>query len=561
MNSSPSDPENHEPNHHGFSWNKSLGERSTNIPLGRISQSEFDALGATPPDWGDFQKHLPERYIILNEIGRGGMGQVLKAIDRGPKLNQSKIVAIKRILGPHLNERDSVNLFLDEVSKAREFRHPNVIQMYHSDMTPLGPYIVMEFIEGQNLAEYLRLHGPIPESLAVEWFRKLAAALGCGHDKGLIHRDLKPQNILISTQQEPFLADFGIARKMTALDHTIPGFGPGTLPYMSPEQLENRTPQISQDVYSFGATLFHAVEGKPPFSGRTIPELIRAVMEGPAPKTTRVSDELADQIASCLDKDPQNRPARCISAVITPPNPLSSNAKSPPPSRKHPTSLVWILFATSVIGLAAGISTLIHLAFPRNEKIENSLAIAKAESKLQENAPLPSSESPTPESLSSPGPLPSLLNDDTSEKKIQSDTDQTETTSPPPDKPKLVPADTPIPPNPIKTPESKSSPAPIKIDPRPNDTPNPPPAPTVQEIPKILAVRSTHRIGSNIGDSSVYQNRTTLDSVEHRKGIQLGTVVTVLEHDLNAKRVYVEWRDSKGTPRLGWIDDSFFKNN
>jgi formylglycine-generating enzyme required for sulfatase activity len=258
-----------------------------------------------------FQNVLPDRYQIVREIGQGGMGQVLLAIDRGPTLKKKDYVAIKRMLGSVLSDSKAVDKFLEEVTLARTLRHPNVVKMFHSENTPLGPYIVMEYIDGIDLGEYIKRHGPLNEGQALACFRKLAAALDEGHVQGIIHRDLKPRNILISKSGQPFLVDFGIARRLSDDDKTGTGMGAGTLAYMSPEQLENRKPDAKQDIYSLGATLFHAVEGRPPFQADSLPRLIAKIMAEPAPKATTVSAQLAERIAQCLAKEPRLRPANC----------------------------------------------------------------------------------------------------------------------------------------------------------------------------------------------------------------------------------------------------------
>jgi eukaryotic-like serine/threonine-protein kinase len=293
-----------------------------------------------------FQKVLPERYQIVREIGQGGMGQVLLAIDRGPTLKKKDYVAIKRMLGSVLSDSKAVEKFLEEVTLARTLRHPNVVKMFHSENTPLGPCIVMEYIDGIDLGEYIQSHGPLKEGQALACFRKLAAALDEGHGQGIIHRDLKPRNILISKSGQPFLVDFGIARRLSDDDKTGTGMGAGTLAYMSPEQLENRKPDAKQDIYSLGATLFHAVEGRPPFQADSMPRLIAKIMAETAPKATKVSAQLAERIAQCLAKEPQVRPANCQAVCKLA---VSKDTTPPPPVQEKTTSESQIPTATVVV--------------------------------------------------------------------------------------------------------------------------------------------------------------------------------------------------------------------
>jgi formylglycine-generating enzyme required for sulfatase activity/predicted Ser/Thr protein kinase len=311
---------------------RSQGEHDTRLDsVTREASSKSNSLET-------FQQVLPARYQLIREIGQGGMGQVILAIDRGATLKDHEYVAIKRMLGPTLSSSSAVDRFLAEVKLARALRHPNVVKMYHSDNTVLGPYIVMEYIDGEDLGKYIDRHGPLSEQQAVLWFCKLADALDEGHSKRLIHRDLKPKNILISTSGEPYLVDFGIAHRLSEMDRTGTGFGAGTIEYMSPEQLENRTPDVNQDVYSFGATIYHAVEGVPPFQADTVPRLISKVMSEPAPRSRRVSSALANRIACCLEKDPKKRPSSC-KAILEGLSKSETVVPSPiPPSPLPPVS-------------------------------------------------------------------------------------------------------------------------------------------------------------------------------------------------------------------------------
>jgi formylglycine-generating enzyme required for sulfatase activity len=399
---------------------RSVGQLGTQL---QKNTAGWDGRGPVPgggdvSEFGDFQKVLPDRYRIVRELGRGGMGQVLLAIDRGPHLDKNDLVAIKRMLGPVLHNSASVKQFLDEVSIARTLRHPNVVRMYHSDNTPLGPYIVMEYIEGEDLGRYIERLGPVPESQALVWFGKLAAALDEGHGKRLIHRDLKPKNILIDGAGEPYLADFGIARRLSEFDQTGTGFGTGTPAYMSPEQLENRSPTVSQDIYSFGATLYHAVTGRPPFEAETIPRLIVKIMSEPPPRATGVSSAMSDRIAQCLAKDGKSRPRSCgavlagihdrppVPPPITP-SPSTSVREAPKAagkpstgnSRSHVRS--WLV----VLGLCASLVAIVMVMAVLSDNQRDATSIAQRE---LPSAPSRSTADRT-ESRDTPSPPPTPL--------------------------------------------------------------------------------------------------------------------------------------------------------
>jgi formylglycine-generating enzyme required for sulfatase activity len=306
----------------------SRGQEATNVSPNDIRLDE--SLTA-------FQKVLPQRYQLLGEIGRGGMAQVLLAIDRGPVLNGNATVAIKRLWGAMTQDASTIDGFLKELEHARELRHPHVVKMFHCDQTSLGPYIVMEYIQGMNLLEYIQKHGALGEELAIQWFRPLAAALDEAHGRKIIHRDVKPSNILIDSEGKAYLADFGISRRLDPADHTGSGFGAGTLSYMSPQQLENHAPDALQDIYSFGATLFHALTGSPPFTAPTIPALIAKIMTEEVSTISGITKVLSEQIERSLNKRSENRPLSC--GAIFESIPVRSNVQVPssPATSSSPT--------------------------------------------------------------------------------------------------------------------------------------------------------------------------------------------------------------------------------
>ncbi|MEY4565258.1 MAG: serine/threonine-protein kinase PknD [Planctomycetota bacterium] len=301
------------------------GPRPTNIDVNQSVPQPRKTEG-DPPAIDDsleaFQKVLPARYQLIRVLGQGGMGQVILALDYGPDLanhSSSKpkgtLVAIKRLLGNSRHDPKVQERFLSEFHLARKLvdHHiDHVVPMFHADMTTLGPYIVMQYIDGVTLHEYVTRGSCSNENEIWKIFSPLAASLDAAHELKIFHRDIKPSNILIAKNGKPYFIDFGIARQVTEKDKTSVGIGSGTYAYMSPEQLDNRTPEARQDIYSFAATLYFASEGIPPFSEMSDAGLIAAAYSNKAPRAKRVSQGLANSIALGLSKNPAERPKRCV---------------------------------------------------------------------------------------------------------------------------------------------------------------------------------------------------------------------------------------------------------
>ncbi|HEY5492708.1 MAG TPA: protein kinase [Gemmatimonadaceae bacterium] len=254
-----------------------------------------------------FQTALAGRYSIDRELGRGGMGVVYLA----KEVHLDRLVAIKllppeRAADPLLRER-----FLREARLAAKLSHPNIIPIHAVDETDGFVYYVMSFVDGETLAQRVRSRGPLSASEGVRVLREAAWALASAHAQGLVHRDVKPDNILIEAASHRVLvADFGIAAAVG--DASGDGIS-GTPEFMSPEQALGHEVDARSDLYSLGATAFYAFSGRLPFEGRTATEVLAKQVTETAPLISSLGLSVPRKVASlidrCLAKDPAHRPA------------------------------------------------------------------------------------------------------------------------------------------------------------------------------------------------------------------------------------------------------------
>ncbi len=247
-------------------------------------------------------------YELVREIGRGGMGVVFQA--RDVKLN--RVVALKMIRDGALANADELQRFDKEAAAAAQFQHPNIVALFHIGKHAQRPYFCMEYISGTSLAERVAL-GPIASRRAAVYLEAIARAVHYAHQRGILHRDLKPGNILLDENDQPKVTDFGLAKSMTTgSDQTRTGAVLGTPSYMSPEQAAGlRTLGPAADVYSLGAILYELLTGKPPFIGDTALATLKMVAEQ-EPISPQLINPLADPdlvtiCLKCLEKDPRRR--------------------------------------------------------------------------------------------------------------------------------------------------------------------------------------------------------------------------------------------------------------
>lgn len=249
------------------------------------------------------------QYEIQTEIGRGGMGVVYRA--RHLRLN--RIVALKVIRSGQHADADEIRRFQLEAVLAAQLDHPGIVPVYEAGEFEGQPYIAMGFVEGQSLWQRIQ-RSPLPPRDAARLIQSVAVAVQFAHEKQIIHRDIKPQNVLVSVEGQARITDFGLAKlQSTGSDLTATGQIVGTPSYMPPEQAAGRSDEIGPrtDVYSLGATLYCALTGRPPFQTANAIETLRQVQEqepvSPRVLNPAVERDLATICLKCLQKDPAHR--------------------------------------------------------------------------------------------------------------------------------------------------------------------------------------------------------------------------------------------------------------
>jgi WD40 repeat protein len=247
-------------------------------------------------------------YELLEEIGRGGMGVVFKA--RHAQLG--RLVALKMIPGGALADADDLQRFDTEAAAAAQLQHPNIVALYEFGDFEGQPYFSMEYISGTSLSDRVT-SGPVPGRRAAGYLEATARAVNYAHSRGILHRDLKPGNVLLDEHDQPKVTDFGLAKLMaTDSGQTRTGAILGTPSYMSPEQAAGRKDVgTSADVYSLGAILYELLTGRPPFTGETPLATVNLVAEqepiSPRLLNPAVDLDLETICLKCLEKDPRRR--------------------------------------------------------------------------------------------------------------------------------------------------------------------------------------------------------------------------------------------------------------
>jgi serine/threonine protein kinase len=247
---------------------------------------------------------VQERYALEEPIGRGGMAEVWRAHDQ--RLDRS--VAIKFLVPEFADQPEFLVRLFNEAQSVAAISHPHVTHVLDYGTADTGPYLVMEYVAGGSLCD---VKGPLPSDRAIEIMTQVAAGAGAAHDRGIVHRDIKPGNILLSEHGVVKLADFGIASSEAATNLTATGAAIGSARYISPEQAKGEHATPAADVYSMGVVLYELLTGRLPFEGGNATAIAIAHVEGDAaPPSTLIDDldpRLDEVVMRCLAKEAHER--------------------------------------------------------------------------------------------------------------------------------------------------------------------------------------------------------------------------------------------------------------
>lgn len=274
-------------------------------------------------------------YLILDKLGQGGMGMVLKAEHQRMK----RVVALKVLSPDAVKTPDSVRRFEREVQAAAKLEHQNIVTAYDADRANNTTFLVMQFVDGDDLSAIVKKSGPMAVDRAVDCVLQAARGLEFAHQRGVIHRDIKPHNLLLGKDGVLKILDMGLARieDPTGSSHeaTLTGTGAvmGTIDYMSPEQaLDTKTADAKSDIYSLGCTLFYLLMGGVPYPADTVMKRLLAHRESPIPTLDAAPPAVAAIFRRMVAKKPQDRHGsmteviadlqRCLTAPVTTPVPI-----------------------------------------------------------------------------------------------------------------------------------------------------------------------------------------------------------------------------------------------
>ncbi|MEJ7596097.1 MAG: serine/threonine-protein kinase [Planctomycetaceae bacterium] len=286
-----------------------------------VKQKRLTAFQAKQIYAGKGKSLVLGNYVILDKLGQGGMGVVLKAEHRRMK----RVVALK-VLDPAVTRSPEVTRrFEREIHAAARLEHPNIVTAHDADEANGTHFLVMQYVEGADLAALVRTQGPLLVEQALDYILQAARGLEYAHRRGIVHRDIKPANLLLDKHGILKVLDMGLARLESAgaQQDQLTGTGQvmGTVDYMAPEQaMETKTADARADIYSLGVTLWYLLTGRLMYDGETVVKKLMAHQNSPVPSLQAIcpqaSPELVDLFARMVAKDPDAR-YQNMSDVIT----------------------------------------------------------------------------------------------------------------------------------------------------------------------------------------------------------------------------------------------------
>ncbi len=241
---------------------------------------------------------LGGRYRLIELLGQGGMATIYRATDTG----LGRDVALKLLRPEYLRDPDFSSRFRQEAQAAASLSHPNVVTVHDYGEDPSGPFISMELVDGEDLATILKRSGALPPRQATRIAAAVARALAAAHAKGIVHRDVKPGNVLIGRDGRVKVVDFGIARAVAEAQMTLPGTTLGSVHYFSPEQARGEPTTAASDTYSLGIVLYELLTGVRPWTGDSAASVALARLSGPVPDPRAVRSSLPPELALIVQK-------------------------------------------------------------------------------------------------------------------------------------------------------------------------------------------------------------------------------------------------------------------
>ena len=250
---------------------------------------------------------LGGRYRLVELLGQGGMATIYRAHDS----QLDRDVAVKLLRPEYGRDPDFGSRFRQEAKNAASLNHPNIVSVFDYGQDDAGPFIVMEVVEGEDLASIIRRSGALPPRQAARIAAETARALHAAHARGIVHRDVKPGNVLIGRDGGVKVTDFGIARAVAEAQMTLPGVTLGSVHYFSPEQARGEQATASSDIFSLGIVLFELLTGHRPWEGDSAAAVAMARLAGPVPdpatKRAGIPPELAAITRKALAIEPDDR--------------------------------------------------------------------------------------------------------------------------------------------------------------------------------------------------------------------------------------------------------------
>lgn len=319
-------------------------------------------------------KVLAARYEVLEKIGGGGMAVVYK----GKDLLLNRVVTVKVLREQFVSEDDFIKRFQREAQAVAKLSHPNIVSIYDVGHEQDFHYLVMEYVEGQNLKEIIVQKAPVDPLEAIDYLIQILDALEHAHESGVVHRDIKPHNILVTKNGKVKVTDFGIAQAVSSATLTYSGTVVGSVQYISPEQAKGETTGIYSDIYSAGVVLYELLTGVLPFTGDNAIGIalkhIQSDFVPPSQIVEGIAATLERVVIKAMSKDPSNRfqsasemkmalekirgtMVEDLPTQILPPldvDNLEKNKEKPKSKKRKPKTIFWIIIPLFLLVAAGG---------------------------------------------------------------------------------------------------------------------------------------------------------------------------------------------------------------